>query len=177
MKSLFHGNRRVMHNGREFQGTGRGVLAAFWLVLCALPVRSEEVPQPLSAREWVAIRAMSRISAYAEVCTKHMPGGKVTWDRALANISATVDRVTNEQLATPRFAGLERDSVPAATAAELRRGVEKARSELKTRIEMQDPDANCPKFLRNAQGFDDAAMRPIVVDALAGFRAMLAVAP
>jgi hypothetical protein len=151
------------------------VLAALVSVLWALPVRTEELTRPLTAVEWVTLGTMSRFGAYAEVCTRHMPGGRVTWERALANISATVDRLTGEQLATARFAGIDEESLPAASSAELRHSIDGARSKLATRLATQDPDINCPQFLRNAQGFDDDALRPIVIDALAGFKAMLMV--
>ena len=153
----------------------RSVIAALGFMLWALPALSEEVAQPLTASEWVARRAMSRFSAYGEVCKLHMPGMTGAWERALANISDTVNRLTAEQLATSRFAELDKQSVPAARSAQLRRGIDGAQDKLKARLENQDPDATCPKFLRNAQGFDDDSIRPVVVDALAGFRALLVV--
>jgi hypothetical protein len=145
--------------------------------LLALPAHSDEPPQPLAAKEWVTLRAMSRFGAYGDVCRKHMPGMEGAWERALAGINETVDRLTAEQLGTPRFSGLDRESVPAARAAELRRGIDSARSKLTTRLEGKDPYDHCPRFLRNAQDFDDNALRPIVKDALAAFQSLFKPAP
>jgi len=150
----------------------RSIFAALLLASSALPVRSDEPPQPLTAREWVTLRAMSRMGAYAEVCAQRMQDTRPAWERALASIRATVTRVTEQQLATRRFAGLDTVSVAAGRSAELRNGVEAARTKLVARLETQDPDAHCLQYLRNAQGFDDEALKPIVVDALASFRAV-----
>jgi hypothetical protein len=149
------------------------LVAAFAVAPWAPPARPGELARPLTAREWVALRAMSRFATYAEVCKPQMPGMDGAWDRALAGISTTIDRVIDQQLATQRFAGLGKVSVPAASYGNLLRGVDKARGELKKRLESQDPYDNCPKFLRNAQGFGDSDLGPIVIDALAGFRTLL----
>jgi len=144
------------------------LVAAAW----APSAQSGEPARPLTAREWVSLRAMNRFATYAGVCKPQMPGMDGAWDRALAGISTTIDRLTDQQLATPRFAGLGKASVPAAGYDSLLRRVDKARGELKKRLASQDPYDNCPRFLRNAQGFGDDDLRPIVIDALAGFRTL-----
>jgi hypothetical protein len=151
-----------------------GLLAALAIALCALPARAAEPPQPLTAKEWVMRRTMSRFGTYAEVCKRHMPGMGGAWDRALAGIGDTVGRLTDQQLATARFAALGAASLPVATAAPRLLAVEKASAALAHRLEARDPYAHCPPFLRNAQDVDDEALRPIVIEALSGFQAMLA---
>ncbi len=152
------------------------LIATLGLVPCALPAHADEAPQPLSARAWVNLRVVGRFDAYAEVCTKHMDGAGGAWERALAGIRETVEYITTEQLSTTRYAALDKTTLPAATAAERLRSADRARAALESRLESQDPFNNCPRFLRNAQGFGDDDLRPIVKEALAGYQAMLAAA-
>jgi len=170
---LVHPARTCVSHVERRVTAWRGVSAALGLLLAAIPAHSQGLGQSLAARDWVARSTMSRFSAYAEVCKPHMPGMTGAWERALANIRAAVERVAAQQLATSQFTGLDKESLPAARSVELRRGVDKAQGTLTAWLENQDPDGACPKFLRSAQGFDDESIRPIVIDALVGFRAML----
>lgn len=154
--------------------TRRAVFATLALAYCAISAHAEDLAQPLSARDWVERRVMGRFDAYAEVCTRHMAGAGGAWERALAGINDTVERVTAGQLATRRFAALAKATVPAAAVAQRLRDADGAQAALKARLESQAPFDNCPRFLRNAQDFGDNDLKPIVQEALAGFQSMLA---
>jgi hypothetical protein len=153
----------------------RIVLATFVFGACITSVHSEEsAQQPLSVAEFVNRGTVSRISTYAEVCIKHEPGAKATWDRTLENISASVDRLTRELMTTAPFADLAKAPIPRTTAAELLHQVDMSNGDLKAQVEGTDPDANCPQYLKNAQGFNDDSLRAVVTQALVGVQATLA---
>jgi len=153
----------------------RIVLAILVLGLFISSVHSgESAQQPLSVAEFVNRGTVSRISTYAEICIKHMPGAKTPWDRTLENISASVDRLTREVMATPQFANLTREPIPDTIAAELLHQVEMSNGDLRAQVEGDNPDANCPQYLRNAQGFNDDSLRAVVMQALVGVQATLA---
>jgi hypothetical protein len=123
--------------------------------------------------EFVRIGSVGHMSAGAEVCIEHMPSAKLDWERALYAIRVKVDRITREQLGTGPFAGLDKELIPSAAAADTLRAVETGNSDLKARMEKNNPDATCPQILKNFQGMSDDFLRARIVQVLADLQAAL----
>jgi hypothetical protein len=150
------------------------LLATLALVPCVTAVHaSEPAAQPMAVAEFVRIGSVGHISAGAEVCIKHMPSAKPDWERTLYAIGVKVDRITRELLGTAPFAGLDKELIRSAAAANALQAAETANSDLKARMEKNNPDATCPQILKNLQGMSDEFLRAQIAQCLAALEALI----
>ena len=151
------------------------VLAVTVFVTAAVTpaVAQDTTPQPLGIPEFVNRGLMSRVSAFAEVCGNQVPTTKETWEHAVADVSARIDVITRELMATAPFTELAHEVIPAEGAPDLLKAVADSKQELLAQLKKQEPEKNCPQYLANIQHYSDEFLRAGVTQSLAGIQTLL----